>query len=228
MSERFIKKEKNKHMKHLLQKWSAVALSAFLSVSGAHALMTFVKEGKAVSRIIVADKDTINRKAADLLQDFVQRISGARLPIVENAQAKKGDIVIGQGNTEGLTEDGFRLATQEGILRISSGGDKGAIYGVVTLLDDYLGVEYYTAHTYTLEKKPTIEIPELDRAENPSFRYRQTQSYAIQEDPIYKMWFRLEEPNEVFCLQPSSESLIRNTIPTLMENDAPDPPANGA
>ena len=199
MSERFIKKEKNKHMKHLLQKWSAVALSAFLSVSGAHAQMTFVKEGKAVSRIIVADKDTINRKAADLLQDFVQRISGARLPIVENAQAKKGDIVIGQGNTEGLTEDGFRLATQEGILRISSGGDKGAIYGVVTLLDDYLGVEYYTAHTYTLEKRPTIEIPELDRAENPSFRYRQTQSYAIQEDPIYKMWFRLEEPNEVFA-----------------------------
>ena len=199
MSERFIKKEKNKHMKHLLQKWSAVALSAFLSVSGAHAQMTFVKEGKAVSRIIVADKDTINRKAADLLQDFVQRISGARLPIVENAQAKKGDIVIGQGNTEGLTEDGFRLATQEGILQISSGGDKGVIYGVVTLLDDYLGVEYYTAHTYTLEKKPTIEIPELDRAENPSFRYRQTQSYAIQEDPIYKMWFRLEEPNEVFA-----------------------------
>lgn len=199
MSERFIKKEKNKHMKHLLQKWSAVALSAFLSVSGAHAQMTFVKEGEAVSRIIVADKDTINRKAADLLQDFVQRISGARLPIVENAKAKKGDIVIGQGNTEGLTEDGFRLATQEGILRISSGGDKGAIYGVVTLLDDYLGVEYYTAHTYTLEKKPTIEIPELDRAENPSFRYRQTQSYAIQEDPIYKMWFRLEEPNEVFA-----------------------------
>ena len=199
MSERFIKKEKNKHMKHLLQKWSAVALSAFLSVSGAHAQMTFVKEGKAVSRIIVADKDTINRKAADLLQDFVQRISGARLPIVENAKAKKGDIVIGQGNAEGLTEDGFRLATQEGILRISSGGDKGAIYGVVTLLDDYLGVEYYTAHTYTLEKKPTIEIPELDRAENPSFRYRQTQSYAIQEDPIYKMWFRLEEPNEVFA-----------------------------
>lgn len=199
MSERFIKKEKNKHMKHLLQKWSAVALSAFLSVSGAHAQMTFVKEGKAVSRIIVADKDTINRKAADLLQDFVQRISGARLPIVENAKAKKGDIVIGQGNTEGLTEDGFRLATQEGILRISSGGDKGVIYGVVTLLDDYLGVEYYTAHTYTLEKKPTIEIPELDRAENPSFRYRQTQSYAIQEDPIYKMWFRLEEPNEVFA-----------------------------
>lgn len=186
-------------MKHQLQKWSAVALSAFLCLSGAHSQMTFVKEGKAVSRIVIADKDSVNRRAADLLQDFVQRISGSALPIVENAKVKKGDIVIGQGSTEGLTEDGFRLATREGVLWISSGGDKGAIYGVVTLLDDYLGVEYYTAHTYTLEKKSTLEIPDLNRAENPSFRYRQTQSYAIQEDPIYKMWFRLEEPREVFA-----------------------------
>lgn len=186
-------------MKHQLQKWSAVALSAFLCLSSAHSQMTFVKEGKAVSRIVIADKDSVNRRAADLLQDFVQRISGSALPIVENAKVKKGDIVIGQGSTEGLTEDGFRLATREGVLWISSGGDKGAIYGVVTLLDDYLGVEYYTAHTYTLEKKSTLEIPDLNRAENPSFRYRQTQSYAIQEDPIYKMWFRLEEPREVFA-----------------------------
>ena len=186
-------------MKHQLQKWSAVALSAFLCLSGAHAQMTLVNKGKAVSRIVIADKDSVNRRAADLLQDFVQRISGSALPIVENAEVKKGDIVIGQGSTEGLTEDGFRLATREGVLWISSGGDKGAIYGVVTLLDDYLGVEYYTAHTYTLEKKSTLEIPDLNRAENPSFRYRQTQSYAIQEDPIYKMWFRLEEPREVFA-----------------------------
>lgn len=53
-------------MKHQLQKWSAVALSAFLCLSGAHSQMTFVKEGKAVSRIVIADKDSVNRRAADL------------------------------------------------------------------------------------------------------------------------------------------------------------------
>ena len=87
----------------------------------------------------------------------------------------------------------------DGSLFVSSGGDKGCIYGIVTLLEDYFGVNYYTSHTCTYEKKSTLVLPEINRAENPAFRYRQTQSYAIAEDPIYKMWFRLEEPKEVFA-----------------------------
>ena len=42
--------------------------------------------------------------------------------------------------SEKLTEDGFLLSTSDGYLRIVSGGDKGAIYGVVTLLEQQLGV----------------------------------------------------------------------------------------
>lgn len=129
---------------------------------GAYSQMTLVKDGKPVSRIVVPETNQVNQQAATLLQDFVQRISGSSLPVIEGKKAKKGDIVIGQGNTTGLLEDGFRLSTSDGILRISSGGDKGAIYGVVTLLEDYLGVSYYTAHTYTLDQRKTIEIPELD------------------------------------------------------------------
>ena len=185
-------------MKYKCKLWG-IALAAWLCVDGAYSQMTLVKDGKPVSRIVVPETNQVNQQAATLLQDFVQRISGSSLPVIEGKKAKKGDIVIGQGNTTGLLEDGFRLSTSDGILRISSGGDKGAIYGVVTLLEDYLGVSYYTAHTYTLDQRKTIEIPELDRAENPAFRYRQTQSYAVREDPVYKMWFRLEEPSEVFA-----------------------------
>lgn len=164
-----------------------------------HAQITLVEKGKPVSRIVVAEKNEANGQAATLLQDFVQRISGASLPIVEGRKVRGGDVVIGAGNREGLTEDGFRLSTAEGCLRISSGGDKGAVYGVVSLLEDYLGVAYYAAHTYTLEKRETVEIPALERMENPAFRYRQTQNYGMKDDPIYKLWFRLEEPKEVFA-----------------------------
>jgi hypothetical protein len=38
----------------------------------------------------------------------------------------------------------------------------------------------------------------IERIENPSFRYRQTQSYSLR-DPIYKLWHRLEYPNEIFA-----------------------------
>lgn len=174
-------------------------LSLFCAFTSLHAQMTLVKDGKPQSRIVVADKNDVNMQAADLLQDFVKRITSTQLPIVVSDKEKKGDVVIGKGSVEGLTEDGFRLSSADGSLFVSSGGDKGCIYGIVTLLEDYLGVNYYTSHTCTYEKKSTLVLPEINRAENPAFRYRQTQSYAIAEDPIYKMWFRLEEPKEVFA-----------------------------
>lgn len=170
-----------------------------LAAMGVQAQVTLVKEGKPTSRICIEKGNEIDRQAADLLQDFVRRISGATLPIVSVPSLKKGDIVIGGGNVSGLTEDGFRLQTDKGSLYIGSGGDKGSIYGVVTLLEDYLGVAYYGANAYTLDKRSTITIPELNHAENPAFRYRQSQCYAMKEDPIYKLWFRFEEPKEVFA-----------------------------
>lgn len=186
-------------MRHKWKYFGIFAASVLLTLSDAYAQMAWVKNGKPVSRILVANPDSANHQAALLLQDFIERISGASLPILESAQGKKGDILIGKGDTSGLTEDGFRLKTDNQTLEISSGGDKGAIYGVVTLLEDYLGVECYTSHVYNFQKRKDIVIPEINRFENPSFRYRQTQSYAIQEDPVYKMWFRLEEPKEVFA-----------------------------
>lgn len=182
-------------MKLNYKKWGMVALSAFLWMADASAQLTLVKDGKAVSRIVLSEKSEINRQAADLLQDFVQRISGASLPIVEG-KAKSGDVVIG-GKSAEAGEDGFTLCTEQNQLKITSGGDKGSIYGVVTLLEKYMGVSYYAYQAYTLTPSKTITLPEIHLSETPAFRYRQSFSYGC-DDPIYKMWFRLEEPNEVF------------------------------
>ncbi|MCD7899809.1 MAG: DUF4838 domain-containing protein [Bacteroides sp.] len=163
------------------------------------AQIKIVNQGKPASRIIADTNNPVDKQAADLLQDFIHRISGIRIEITKDIPPRKGDIVIGQGDTNGLTEDGFRLQTNKGTLYISSGGDKGTIYGVVTLLEDYFGVSYYGANEYSLSQMNTLSIPEINRAENPAFRYRQSQSYALREDPVYKLWFRLEEPSEVFA-----------------------------
>ncbi|WP_455593214.1 DUF4838 domain-containing protein [Bacteroides sp.] len=168
-----------------------------LATTCVHAQITLVKAGKPVARIVTENNPT-DQRAATLLQDFVQRITNAQLPIVTGISPRKGDVLIGQGNTEGLTEDGFRLATDNGKLFISSGGGQGSIYGVVTLLEKYMGIAYYAANTYTLEKRSTLAFPELNCSENPAFRYRQSQCYASRQDPVYKLWFRLKEPQEAF------------------------------
>lgn len=168
-----------------------------LCTVSAQSQVTLVKNGKAASRIIVAGENPSDRQAAVLLQDFLQRITGARLQVLAGSP-QKGDVVIGAGNTAGLTEDGFRLSTNNAKLQISSGGDKGAIYGVVTLLEQYLGVAYYTQDAYVIPQKTTVTLPLIERAENPAFRYRQSQCYAM-EDSVYKMWYRFEQPQEMFA-----------------------------
>lgn len=182
-------------------RWISMAALCLWAVTGisAFAQINLVKDGKPVSRIVIDKNNEVDNQAALLLQDFVKQISGAELPVVSIFTPKKGDVVIGKGNTSGLTEDGFRLSTENGILSISSGGDKGSVYGVVTLLEDYLGVSYYAGDAYTLTKRSTITLPSLERAENPAFRYRQSQNYALRTDPYYKSFFRLEEPAEVFA-----------------------------
>jgi hypothetical protein len=111
----------------------AIMLLTMLTVNMT-AQTTLVKKSKAKAAIVLADDGEKTRQAADLLQDFVKRISGAELPITTEGQAK-GNVFIGSDAEEKVGEDGFSIDTEGGSLYIRSGGDKGATYGVVTLLE---------------------------------------------------------------------------------------------
>jgi hypothetical protein len=85
-------------------------------------------------------------------------------------------------------------------MMIQGGAGKGSLYGVVTLLEDYMGVRYYAANACTWSVSKNLSLPaNLNRVDNPSFRHRQTQSYNLALDPLYKVWNRLEEPREIFA-----------------------------
>lgn len=160
--------------------------------------VTVVKNGKPLGRIVCLTDDDATRNAAELLRRFVSEVSGASIPISynHNISPKKGDVLIGETCNAG--EDGFRLLTRDGILHIMNGGDKGAIYGVARLLEDYIGVHYLASNYYQIdEHRKTVTLPEFDRVVTPAFRYRQTQSYSL-EDPVFKMWFGWEVPQEIF------------------------------
>ena len=160
-------------MKQLIQCMGMLMLLFGLS-SRVSAQITLVKDGKATSRIVLVEKNEVNEQAATLLQDFVKRISQATLPIVADTKARSGDILIG-GKQASAGEDGFLLKTTANEqLQISSGGDKGAIYGVVSLLEQYMGVSYFAKEAYTLTPMQTITLPAIHREETPAFRYRQT------------------------------------------------------
>ena len=194
----------------------------------ATAQVVLVDNGKTKSRIILSENDQINQISANLFQLFLQRISGCTFPIVKGQNAKKGDIIISSKTPAGVTEDGFSLSTKDGILRISGSGN-GTVYGVVTLLEQYLGVDYWGENEYSFNPAKTIELPLIDKIDNPAFRYRQTQCYAIRTDSIYKCLLPV-----IGCilliscfLLPYMEKTIRNIILILKANAIPGKQANG-
>jgi len=110
------------------------------------AQVTLVRKGKPTARIVPSSDNRVDAEAARLLQDFVERITGARLPIQQTDRLKKNDVIIGNDGLnkdigkEQLTEDGFRLMHTDHTLRIVSGGGRGSLYGVVSLLERYWGL----------------------------------------------------------------------------------------
>ena len=190
-----------------------IAAAMALPLSGMSQIQ-IVKKGKPATRIVVTTAEQADSTAAVLLQDFVKRITKAELPVVfsSKSQVKEGkkdkkDILIGNGMsnaplvTSALTEDGFMLTTEDGRLRILNGGDKGSIYGVVTLLEKYAGVNYWGENEYSLTPSADLTLPQLRVQENPDFRYRQSQFYGMwnEADPIYRLWMRLDEPKDYFA-----------------------------
>lgn len=183
-------------MRRIALFFSAVCL---LCASAAEAGTVVTRQGKPAGRVVVATSDPTALTAAQLLQRFIGEASGATLAIVNDASPRRGDIVVGASDCDGLTEDGYRLRTRQGVLRISGGGGNALIYGAVSLLERCLGMEYLAAGVYTLDRQRDIVLPELDLAENPAFRYRQSQAYGMRQDSVYRMFLRLKEPRDVFA-----------------------------
>ena len=166
-----------------------------------------VENNTPSARIIVDKQDSIDLKAALILQDFTERISGAKLEIIDKeSSSKSGDILIGSFqlpiadiDINQVKKDGFYLSSSDSCIHIVGNEGKGTIYGVVTLLEDYFGVQYFAENSCTIKKQPNMVVPSgIKRLDNPAFKYRQTATYSIS-DPLYKLWHRLDTPSEVFA-----------------------------
>lgn len=176
-----------------------ICAMAAASVSG-YADVTPVVNSKAKGRILT-DGSSQADDAARLMQKFVKEITQAELPIagLERSKPRRNDIVMRTDSLTDIPEDGFDITTDRGIITVVSGCDNGVVYGAVTLLEDYLGVDCFGAGEYRFTPTSTISLPDINRRERPAFRYRQSQSYALREDSIYRLWMRLEEPRDEFA-----------------------------
>ena len=138
-----------------------------------------------------AEKEAIDLAAHFFLAESLTRTAPWAKAI------RKGDIVLCETDTEDYGEDGCRIVIDNRNVRIYGHG-KGLVYGTVEFLKKYVGIDYWGAgESYEPLHKELVLDP-VDTVITPTFRYRQSQNYLLRTDPLYKTWYHLEEPSEVF------------------------------
>ena len=162
---------------------------------------TIVKSGIPKSSIILPAKPTVTEiQAAKVLQDYIERISGALLPIKgDTVKQQPGEILIGNVNRpelnnvpkEKLDKDGIFIKNNGKNLVITGGTDKGVLYSAYSFLENYLGCRKYSAKVTYVPKKKTIVLGTINDMQLPAFGYREN-FYRDATDPEYQLWHKLD------------------------------------
>ena len=140
--------------------------------------------GQSPYRIVISQSASPSeRRAADELQMFLEKICGARLPIMTDEEPPGGhEIILGSNahldatNIEvdlgGLGEEGFVIHTSPPHLVIAGGRRRGTMYGVYAFLEEYLGCRWFTPTVSRIPRASRLEIGPIDERQRPVLEYR--------------------------------------------------------
>ena len=127
-----------------------VAASLLLMIASyAGAANWLFKNGKSQYRIVVsAQASTSEQTAARELQQYIEEISGVRLPLTSDGKARGRRILIGFSpavatltgvQAPAANDESFTYRTLGRDLLIYGGSQRGTMYGVFTFLEKELG-----------------------------------------------------------------------------------------
>lgn len=158
--------------------------------------LQLVQNGKS-DYVIVCDSAPMSSYAtlrgAQAVQQYIQEMSGAELPIVQPVgPMPEHAIIVGDNADAGqlgvhldqkqLGDDGFVIKTVGNRLVLAGPGERGSMYASFAFLDD-LGVQWFTAKVTEVPRRATIDVAAMDDTEVPSFEYREPYfTEALQPD----------------------------------------------
>lgn len=172
-------------------------------------VFVFVDHGRPAAAIeIPLDAGEPERRAAEILQSSIRKMSGVDLPIrAVGAPGGRNVAAIGfdaehlpptlASVRSSVRTDGFLLGTSTGNLYIVSGGGKGAIYGVVHLLEKYFGCRVFSPGAEIFPRRDDLALGCIFERENPLNEVRIVNG-DFARDPDYRDWMRLHVPEEIY------------------------------
>jgi hypothetical protein len=154
--------------------------------------MQLASGGASDYRILLSEQASLSEQyAASQLQEALEAISGARVPIEtlthnnsNHSFAPGKAIIVGESSllpqlginlaANDLGLDGFLIKSVGETLVIAGGRPRGTLYGVYSFLEEYVGCRWYTPDTTFLPKLETLEVPEIEDVQRPILECRET------------------------------------------------------
>ncbi len=212
----------------------SLSIAALAVGAGAEAQgMTLTRDGQPRATIVVAaDAGEKVKLAAEELQTYLQKISGAKLPITTDTEQPSGVLIlvgksrltealpvaIPAGLTNARREEGFVIYCR-GDRLLLAGNDAGPYHGteyaVYTFLQR-LGVRWFMPGDFGeyVPRQATISVPELRVTERPDFLMRNWWLHAKPElaelERRWKIRNRMN-PDAMFAIP--GDSSARNILP---------------
>ena len=170
--------------------------------------VTLVRNGEAVAVIVakpspIAHKDHRGRKqtdpnryAAQVLSDWIGKITGVNPPIVEEVPpASQPAIIVGDSsglnldNIDSSTREGLRVKTVKNRVLVAGQNWNSTVKAACRLLES-LGCRYFMDHplgeVYPATK--TLTVPQLDITEKPRLVYRRIWGSTWTQESLWKIW----------------------------------------
>lgn len=183
-----------RHLNTRLLQAISFALILFCAMPAAARNWLF-KNGKSDYRIVLdRQASPSEKKAAEELQMYIKQISGAQLPITDDATSKGRRIFVGFGSAVAditgaqkpeADDEGFTYRTVGKDLLIYGGAQRGSMYGVFSFLEDELGVKWLTPKCTVVPSMQKYALPRLDRSEKPALALRYDGHFAVEREPVW-------------------------------------------
>ena len=169
---------------------------------------SLVKNNASKYRIVIPVNATeTEKRAASIFKEYVSKMTGVQLNIVtDNNKAVPIEVRIGATNRlsskqqsviKELHKDGYWIQSDGVSLNLLGGKGKGAVYAVVSYLEDYLGCRKLTPEEEIVPKKKEIKLFPINDKQQPAAEIRIVNG-ELPENQSYKDWRKLETIPEVW------------------------------
>jgi len=187
----------NKIMRQLfLVLLASLALSTCANAQNA-GVLNLARDGKA-SYVIALANDAIpaEKTAAEQLQKYLLKITGATFPILSETEVKASapQILVGAGarvkvllptqDWQSLGRDGIVIKTAGNKLILAGGRPRGTLYAVFQFLEDVADCRWWTPTENTIPHKSTFSIAPQNVVYVPPFNYCEHYTTEVK-DPVF-------------------------------------------